>query len=114
MFFLQAEDGIRDADVTGVQTCALPIWIWKQDGGGWCWESNCGCYKWCGPPGKHPPCPPQPPPCWNWPLPCCPGCPPPPPTPTPTPPGQCWCCINGQVVQTTPEECREREGQCYP
>src|SRR3989442_3359096 len=24
-FFLQAEDGIRDADVTGVQTCALPI-----------------------------------------------------------------------------------------
>src|SRR3954452_6289600 len=22
---LQAEDGIRDADVTGVQTCALPI-----------------------------------------------------------------------------------------
>src|SRR5436305_15209019 len=24
-FFFQAEDGIRDADVTGVQTCALPI-----------------------------------------------------------------------------------------
>src|SRR3989442_3031213 len=24
-FFLQAEAGIRDADVTGVQTCALPI-----------------------------------------------------------------------------------------
>ena len=24
-FFLQAEDGIRDAPVTGVQTCALPI-----------------------------------------------------------------------------------------
>src|SRR5690554_3967085 len=24
--FFQAEDGIRDADVTGVQTCALPIW----------------------------------------------------------------------------------------
>src|SRR5215468_11384662 len=24
-FFLQAEDGIRDRDVTGVQTCALPI-----------------------------------------------------------------------------------------
>src|SRR3989442_12013892 len=23
--FLQAKDGIRDADVTGVQTCALPI-----------------------------------------------------------------------------------------
>src|SRR5215813_15395204 len=24
-FFFQAEDGIRDADVTGVQTCTLPI-----------------------------------------------------------------------------------------
>src|SRR5437773_7367594 len=24
-FFFQAEDGIRDRDVTGVQTCALPI-----------------------------------------------------------------------------------------
>src|SRR5207249_7757748 len=23
----QAEDGIRDRNVTGVQTCALPIWI---------------------------------------------------------------------------------------
>src|SRR5437867_9985914 len=26
-FFFQAEDGIRDRTVTGVQTCALPIWI---------------------------------------------------------------------------------------
>src|SRR5689334_24705060 len=26
-FFFQAEDGIRDGTVTGVQTCALPIWI---------------------------------------------------------------------------------------
>src|SRR5690625_7524501 len=25
IFFLQAEDGIRDGHVTGVQTCALPI-----------------------------------------------------------------------------------------
>src|SRR5437773_3976549 len=25
-FFFQAEDGIRLRDVTGVQTCALPIW----------------------------------------------------------------------------------------
>ena len=24
-FFFQAEDGIRDTSVTGVQTCALPI-----------------------------------------------------------------------------------------
>src|SRR5256885_10227142 len=31
-FFFQAEDGIRDYKVTGVQTCALPIfygeWVW--------------------------------------------------------------------------------------
>src|SRR6266542_3321844 len=27
VFFFQAEDGIRDATVTGVQTCALPIYV---------------------------------------------------------------------------------------
>src|SRR5207245_8587552 len=27
IFFFQAEDGIRDATVTGVQTCALPIFF---------------------------------------------------------------------------------------
>src|SRR5438132_10364414 len=27
-FFFQAEDGIRDHCVTGVQTCALPISVW--------------------------------------------------------------------------------------
>src|SRR5699024_12206236 len=27
LFFVQAEDGIRDRNVTGVQTCALPISI---------------------------------------------------------------------------------------
>src|SRR5689334_24836785 len=26
-FFFQAEDGIRDGTVTGVQTCALPIYL---------------------------------------------------------------------------------------
>src|SRR5256885_9095121 len=26
VFFFKAEDGIRDYKVTGVQTCALPIW----------------------------------------------------------------------------------------
>src|SRR5690554_6974227 len=31
-FFFQAEDGIRDADVTGVQTCALPISGRKPNG----------------------------------------------------------------------------------
>src|SRR5699024_6585655 len=38
-FFFQAEDGIRDRNVTGVQTCALPIWtvlnmydkLWSKD-----------------------------------------------------------------------------------
>src|SRR6266576_1059673 len=29
LFFFQAEDGIRDLYVTGVQTCALPISRWK-------------------------------------------------------------------------------------
>src|SRR5699024_12178992 len=30
LFFFQAEDGIRDRNVTGVQTCALPICITDQ------------------------------------------------------------------------------------
>src|SRR5256886_4364662 len=30
-FFFQAEDGIRDLTVTGVQTCALPIWVEKEE-----------------------------------------------------------------------------------
>src|SRR3712207_8052284 len=39
LFFFQAEDGIRDIGVTGVQTCALPIWVAQPgagelDGGG--------------------------------------------------------------------------------
>src|SRR6266481_3333118 len=29
-FFFQAEDGIRDGTVTGVQTCALPIYGWSM------------------------------------------------------------------------------------
>src|SRR5207237_8405385 len=29
-FFFQAEDGIRDSSVTGVQTCALPICLRAQ------------------------------------------------------------------------------------
>src|SRR5436309_468500 len=31
-FFFQAEDGIRGFHVTGVQTCALPIWIGHERG----------------------------------------------------------------------------------
>src|SRR5437870_9772407 len=30
-FFFQAEDGIRDGHVTGVQTCALPISFYLRD-----------------------------------------------------------------------------------
>src|SRR5437773_8037064 len=41
-FFFQAEDGIRDRDVTGVQTCALPISGWRVFGTGTrpraCWH----------------------------------------------------------------------------
>src|SRR2546429_3477624 len=33
-FFFQAEDGIRDVAVTGVQTCALPILVGIDVGGG--------------------------------------------------------------------------------
>src|SRR2546430_6358996 len=34
-FFFQAEDGIRDLTVTGVQTCALPIYLrqWVEEQG---------------------------------------------------------------------------------
>src|SRR5699024_11987256 len=31
-FFFQAEDGIRDRNVTGVQTCALPIFSYSFTG----------------------------------------------------------------------------------
>src|SRR2546430_11076670 len=31
VFFFQAEDGIRDLTVTGVQTCALPIWTSRRE-----------------------------------------------------------------------------------
>src|SRR5207248_8437966 len=33
-FFFQAEDGIRDRTVTGVQTCALPICAARRGGDG--------------------------------------------------------------------------------
>src|SRR3989454_8501820 len=31
VFFFQAEDGIRDYKVTGVQTCALPIYLFEGE-----------------------------------------------------------------------------------
>src|SRR5690606_39685793 len=43
-FFFQAEDGIRDFHVTGVQTCALPISAVVHVGQG----------STVGPPGTHP------------------------------------------------------------
>src|SRR5205085_3745590 len=36
-FFFQAEDGIRDLTVTGVQTCALPILALVQSAAQRCW-----------------------------------------------------------------------------
>src|SRR5437016_13954415 len=36
-FFFQAEDGIRDWSVTGVQTCALPILVRYYNGPGFDW-----------------------------------------------------------------------------
>src|SRR6266508_2309036 len=40
-FFFQAEDGIRCGHVTGVQTCALPIWRCRRPS--WCrrWWAAC-------------------------------------------------------------------------
>src|SRR5207248_427973 len=42
-FFFQAEDGIRDRTVTGVQTCALPIYIVDELGGDDVREQRRGC-----------------------------------------------------------------------
>src|SRR2546429_4201171 len=47
VFFFQAEDGIRDVAVTGVQTCALPIsrWCWSLQLPDWdslpSWRVSC-------------------------------------------------------------------------
>src|SRR5256886_8445311 len=41
-FFFQAEDGIRDLTVTGVQTCALPISVsWTSNGTGTFSAASC-------------------------------------------------------------------------
>src|SRR2546430_6892910 len=44
IFFFQAEDGIRDLTVTGVQTCALPICGGFSDGDGASWTQVAGNY----------------------------------------------------------------------
>src|SRR5699024_12134749 len=53
-FVFQAEDGIRDRNVTGVQTCALPI-LWPSPGE---WEPSTGPHsvRSCSPPSPRP-CP---------------------------------------------------------
>src|SRR5438093_2720812 len=48
LFFFQAEDGIRDWSVTGVQTCALPIFR-RPDG----WLPHRACTV-QAPKGRHP------------------------------------------------------------
>ena len=40
IFFFQAEDGIRDIGVTGVQTCALPIFPTAREGLPTVWEGS--------------------------------------------------------------------------
>src|SRR5262249_56951929 len=61
VFFFQAEDGIRDWSVTGVQTCALPIcWqgsfraLLEQDQGGELRKGNPGLVADSGPPPAWP------------------------------------------------------------
>src|SRR2546427_266519 len=52
-FFFQAEDGIRDLTVTGVQTCALPIshhLLQLGSGGGVAWDR---CRRWLLSEGQH-------------------------------------------------------------
>src|SRR5438445_10183728 len=44
-FFFQAEDGIRDIGVTGVQTCALPISPDDPDAP-ITLSGTCSCYEW--------------------------------------------------------------------
>src|SRR2546422_8561436 len=43
-FFFQAEDGIRDVAVTGVQTCALPISIKRLPRSPSRGRPRCGCH----------------------------------------------------------------------
>src|SRR6266852_2921455 len=53
LVFFQAEDGIRGAPVTGVQTCALPIWRCRA--GPPCWPPRRFSWPaWCWPPGPSP------------------------------------------------------------
>src|SRR2546430_6557188 len=59
VFFFQAEDGIRDLTVTGVQTCALPICCVGSAVARYS-SSRVTRTRWCGVSGpkcpEHPPC----------------------------------------------------------
>src|SRR5438552_13240518 len=44
-FFFQAEDGIRDDLVTGVQTCALPIFFMYFEEVDWCYRIKAAGWK---------------------------------------------------------------------
>src|SRR5438128_11496626 len=46
VFFFQAEDGIRDATVTGVQTCALPISLVSHHRAAEPCARFCACLAW--------------------------------------------------------------------
>src|SRR5256885_8382328 len=54
-FFFQAEDGIRDYKVTGVQTCALPISASADRGWTTVPRSRATCRPRLRPPPSHPP-----------------------------------------------------------
>src|ERR1043166_5116385 len=85
-------------------------WVWKQDGGGWEWDTGSHSYTWHGPPGDHSACPPNPPHCFSWPLPCPPncGC-----DHLPPPPGYCYCCFKGHIYIMWAADCQANGGQCY-
>src|SRR5256886_8007152 len=58
-FFFQAEDGIRDLTVTGVQTCALPISTKSNGASGCCATrpragSACSCARCCAGSAREP------------------------------------------------------------
>src|SRR2546429_4372648 len=60
IFFFQAEDGIRDVAVTGVQTCALPIYSRRPEHNSGPLGASCGDLVCCGraaPTGSA---------CWCW------------------------------------------------
>src|SRR5215216_2409812 len=104
-FFFQAEDGIRDDLVTGVQTCALPIWPGARRRG----RRGAGCRRRCPGPTRRPPRPRPAPgsgsgrtPCRPWPRPR-PGGPSAPPRPPPRPSARPW---TRTPATTGPGPCR--------